>query len=94
MKTSTTNVYGSQNFLLGKAMEDEKFRLLIRSHLGQMQPISEDHKKLIQALMQETWSYVDLVRMHGAQFCGFALGLANDYARQKITADQFAKAQS
>ena len=79
----TTVLDESQNFLFGKCLEEEQFRLSVRSMLENTRPLSDLHAKIITMLKQESFSYSDLCAKEGACVTAFAMRLSNEYVKQK-----------
>lgn len=84
-------IFGSIDFFLGKALNDESFRFSIRNYIKGLNPPSDEYAKIISCLSEEIFSFEDILRLHGQKTTSFAIEIANKYANRNLEKDQFVR---
>jgi len=91
--TFSTN-QGATDFMIGKALNEENFRILVREALKTIRKPSETYEKIVEELTKLEFSFDNLNKHHGRQVCAFAMELANQYVEKKLATEHRNSAQN
>lgn len=80
----------SIDFLIGKALNEESFRVSIKNYLKTIACPNEMYYRIIECLSGETFIFSDLMQ-HGKAVTAFAMEMANNYAKQKLVLEKTAR---
>ena len=82
---------GSLDFLLGKAIEEEEFRLLVLPHLKTLKGPSPIYEKLLEAITKEDFSLDKIMPEFKKDVLLLAVTLSLDYASTQHLKEQIAR---